>query len=213
MISVARFLSLLLVLVVLVLASGCTSGPAPSSPGPTPTPANLVYSNAGDNFRIVVPYNWTVKSSDKIAASFIPATIYPYALPSVVFIREQNTDSSQALMVIWGLNLTNYSTPQDLSSFQATYLQDAIQLFTSNGDTNFVTSPPHDSVINGKEALTTIVNFTNAGGFESIGRVTTIKDGQVFYVINYVALNGVYQRQENTVNAIIDSFTIPVISG
>ena len=69
-------------------------------------------------------------------------------------------------------------------------------------------SSPHNSVINGKEALTTTVNFTNAGGLESIGRVTTIRDGQVFYVINYVALNGVYQRQENTVNAIVESFTI-----
>jgi len=203
-----RFLSLLIVLAILVLSAGCTTSPGSSSPGPTPTPANLDYSNTADNFRISIPSDWVVHSSDKIAAPFIPANVYPYALPEVVFITIRNSDISQSVMVIWGLNLTNYGTPQDLGSFQASYLQGALQLLTSNGDTNFVTSAPQDSVINGKKALTTYVNFTNAGGLRSTARVTTIQDGQLFYVINYIALNGVYQRQESIVTAIIESFSV-----
>jgi hypothetical protein len=203
-----RVLSLLMVLAILVLSSGCTSSPGSPSPGPTPTPANIDYSNAGDHFRISIPYDRVVHSTGKNAAPFIPANISPYALPMVVFVTGQNTDITQSVMVIWGLNLTNYGTPQDLGSFQASYLQGALQLLTANGDTNFVTSAPQDSVINGKEALTTYVNFTNAGGLQSTARVTTIQDGQVFYVINYVALTGVYPAEEKAVTEIINSFTI-----
>jgi hypothetical protein len=203
-----RTCALLMVLAILVLSAGCTSGPGSLSPGPSPTPANIDYSNTADNFRISIPYNWDIQRIGKIAASFIPADIYPYAMPEVVFITIRNSDTSQSVMVIWGLNLTDYGTPQDIRSFQAGYMQGVLQLLTSNGDTNFVTSAPQDSMINGKEALTTYVNFTNAGGLRSIARVTTIQDGQVFYVINYVALSGVYQTEEHTVTAIIDSFII-----
>jgi hypothetical protein len=208
-IPLAQAGSLLMVVAILVLTAGCSSGPGSSSvPSPTPTPANIDYSNTADNFRISIPYNRDVHSIDKNAAPFIPANISPYALPMVVFVTGQNTDITQSVMVIWGLNLTNYGTPQVLGSFQASYLQGVLQLLTSNGDTNFVTSAPQDSVINGKEALTTYVNFTNAGGMQSTARVTTLQDRQVFYVINYVALSGVYQTEENTVTAIIDSFII-----
>jgi hypothetical protein len=203
-----RVLSLLMVLAILVLSSGCTSSPGSPSPGPTPTPANIDYSNTADNFRISIPHDRVVHRIDKNAAPFIPANISPYALPMVVFITIRNSDISQSVMVIWGLNLTDYGIPQDIRSFQASYLQGMLQLLTRNGDTNFVTSAPRDSVINGKEALTTYVNFTNAGGMQSTARVTTLQDGQVLYVINYVALSGVYQTEENTVTAIIDSFII-----
>ena len=191
-----------------MLSAGCTSSPAISSAGPTPTPANIDYSNSGDNFRISLPYDRVVHSTGKNVASFIPGNIYPYALPEVVFITNRNSDTTQSVMVIWGLNLTNYSPPQEIGSFQASYLQDAFQLLTRNGDTNFVTSVPQYYLINGKEALTTYVNFTNAGGLQSTARVTTIQDGQVFYVINYVALTGVFPVEEKAVNDIINSFTI-----
>jgi hypothetical protein len=200
--------SLLMVVAILVLSAGCTSSPESPSPGPTPTPTNIDYSNSGDNFRISIPYDRVVHSTGKNIASFIPGNIYPYALPEVVFITGRNSDTSQSVMVIWGLNLTNYSPPQDIGSFQASYLQGALQLLTINGDTNFVTYAPRYSLINGKEALTTYVNFTNAGGLQSTARVTTIQDGQVFYVINYVALTGVYQVEEKAVTEIINSFTI-----
>ena len=203
-----RTCSLLLVIVILMLSAGCTSSPAISSAGPTPTPANIDYSNSGDNFRISLPYDRVVHSTGKNVASFIPGNIYPYALPEVVFITNRNSDTTQSVMVIWGLNLTNYSPPQEIGSFQASYLQDAFQLLTRNGDTNFVTSVPQYYLINGKEALTTYVNFTNAGGLQSTARVTTIQDGQVFYVINYVALTGVFPVEEKAVNDIINSFTI-----
>ncbi len=175
---------------------------------PIPTPTTIEYSNSGDNFRISIPHDRVVHSIGKNAASFIPGNISAYALPEVVFITRQNSDISQSVIVIWGLNLTDYGTPQDLRSFQASYLQGLLQLLTSNGDTNFVTSAPQVSIISGKEALTTYVNFTNAGGLQSIARVTTIQDGQVFYVINYVALAGVYQVEEKAATAIINSFTI-----
>ena len=203
-----RTYSLLIVIAILVLSAGCTSSPGSPSPGPTPTPANIDYSNSGDNFRISLPYDRVVHSTGKNVASFIPGNIYPYVLPEVVFITSRNSDASQSVMVIWGLNLTNYSPTQEIGSFQASYLQDALQLLTSNGDTNFVTSAPLYSLINGKEALTTYVNFTNAGGLRSTARVTTIQDGQVFYVINYVALSGVYPVEEKAVTEIINSFTI-----
>jgi len=201
-----RCIGLFMVMVLLLLAAGCTSQNQGASPvrSTTPPAGYVAYTNTGDNFRIYIPGNWIENSVNKITATFIPADLYPYVLPTIVYLNEQYIDPTESNLVILNVNLTNSGSIPGLQSFHDNFVQGAVR---SLGASKVMISIPQNSVINGNAARTTRITFIDRNAAPSTAQFTTVQVGETYCLMDYIAVDGQYQRQIGTVDTMINSFS------